>query len=105
MNLFEDKSVSGFNNHNFNILINKNSNLKNYIFDINKNQNLRYSFTNIDIYENSNSENFIYSSGSKFSKYEGGGVMTQKKIPFKREFKDLKEGKRKLNRLLENSRQ
>ena len=70
LNLFEDKSVSCFNNHNFNILINKNSNLKNYIFDLNKNQNLRYSFTNIDIYENSNSENFIYSSGSKFSKYE-----------------------------------
>ncbi len=70
LNLFKDKSVSGFNNHNFNILINKNSNLKNYIFDLNKNQNLRYSFTNIDIYENSNSENFIYSSGSKFSKYE-----------------------------------
>ena len=70
LNLFEDKSVSGFNNHNFNILIDKNSNLKNYIFDLNKNQNLRYSFTNIDIYENSNSENFIYSSGSKFSKYE-----------------------------------
>ena len=70
LNLFEDKSVSGFNNHNFNILINKNSNFKNYIFDLNKNQNLRYSFTNIDIYENSNSENFIYSSGSKFSKYE-----------------------------------
>jgi Fe-S cluster assembly protein SufD len=70
LNLFEDKSVSCFNNHNLNILINKNSNLKNYIFDLNKNQNLRYSFTNIDIYENSNSENFIYSSGSKFSKYE-----------------------------------
>ncbi len=70
LNLFEDKSISGFNNHNFNIVINKNSNLKNYIFDLNKNQNLRYSFTNIDIYENSNSENFIYSSGSKFSKYE-----------------------------------
>ena len=70
LNLLEDKSVSGFNNHNFNILIKKNSNLKNYIFDLNKNQNLRYSFTNIDIYENSNSENFIYSSGSKFSKYE-----------------------------------
>ena len=70
LNLFEDKSISGFNNHNFNTVINKNSNLKNYIFDLNKNQNLRYSFTNIDIYENSNSENFIYSSGSKFSKYE-----------------------------------
>ena len=70
LNLLEDKSVSGFNNHNFNTVINKNSNLKNYIFDLNKNQNLRYSFTNIDIYENSNSENFIYSSGSKFSKYE-----------------------------------
>ena len=70
LNLFEDKSVNGFNNYNFNIVINKNSNLKNYIFDLNKNQNLRYSFTNIDIYENSNSENFIYSSGSKFSKYE-----------------------------------
>ena len=70
LNLFEDKSISGFNNHNFNTVINKNSNLKNYIFDLNRNQNLRYSFTNIDIYENSNSENFIYSSGSKFSKYD-----------------------------------
>ena len=78
LNLFEDKSVSGFNNHNFNILINKNSNLKNYIFDINKNQNLRYSFTNIDIYENSNSENFIYSSGSKFSKYEINSNLKEK---------------------------
>ena len=78
LNLFEDKSVSGFNNHNFNILINKNSNLKNYIFDLNKNQNLRYSFTNIDIYENSNSENFIYSSGSKFSKYEINSNLKEK---------------------------
>ena len=34
LNLFEDKSVSVFNNHNFNIVINKNSNLKNYIFDL-----------------------------------------------------------------------
>ena len=78
LNLFEDKSVSGFNNHNFNILINKNSNLKNYIFDLNKNQNLRYSFTNINIYENSNSENFIYSSGSKFSKYEINSNLKEK---------------------------
>ena len=78
LNLFEDKSVSGFNNHNFNIVINKNSNLKNYIFDLNKNQNLRYSFTNIDIYENSNSENFIYSSGSKFSKYEINSNLKEK---------------------------
>ncbi len=39
LNLFEDKSVSGFYNYNFNIVINKNSNLKNYIFDLNKNQN------------------------------------------------------------------
>ena len=78
LNLFEDKSVSGFNNHNFNILINKNSNLKNYIFDFNKNQNLRYNFTNIDIYENSNSENFIYSSGSKFSKFEINSNLKEK---------------------------
>ncbi len=78
LNLFEDKSVSGFNNHNFNIVINKNSNLKNYIFDLNKNQNLRYSFTNIDIYENGNSENFIYSSGSKFSKYEINSNLKEK---------------------------
>ena len=78
LNLLEDKSVSGFNNHNFNVVINKNSNLKNYIFDLNKNQNLRYSFTNIDIYENSNSENFIYSSGSKFSKYEINSNLKEK---------------------------
>ena len=78
LNLFEDKSVSGFNNHNFNIVINKNSNLKNYIFDLNKNQNLRYSFINIDIYENSNSEYFIYSSGSKFSKYEINSNLKEK---------------------------
>ncbi len=78
LNLFDDKSVSVFNNYNSNIIINKNSNLKNYIFDLNKNQNLRYNFINIDIYENSNSENFIYSSGSKFSKYEINSNLKEK---------------------------
>ncbi len=96
LNLFEDKSVSGFNNHNFNILINKNSNLKNYIFDLNKNQNLRYSFTNIDIYENSNSENFIYSSGSKFSKYENGIINLDKN--------NHHEIKTNINHLAENTK-
>ena len=78
LNLFDNKSVGGFNNHYSNIVINKNSNLKNYIFDLNKNQNLRYSFINIDNYENSNSEYFIYSSGSKFSKYEINSNLKEK---------------------------
>ena len=41
-----------------------------------------------------NAYQFEIGDTSKFSKYEGGGVMTQKKIPFKREFKDLKESLR-----------
>eukprot|EP00944_MAST-04C_sp_MAST-4C-sp1_P014587 g14587.t1 len=41
-----------------------------------------------------NAYQFEIGDTSKFSKYEGGGVMTQKKVPFKREFKNFKESLR-----------
>ena len=70
LSVFDEKIKNCFSNLHSKIILNKNSNFKNYIFDNNLNENLKYNFSNIDIYENSVSENFIYSSESKFSKNE-----------------------------------
>ena len=70
LSVFDEKIKNCFSNLHSKIILNKNSHLKNYIFDNNFNENLKYNFSNIDIYENSVSENFIYSSESKFSKNE-----------------------------------
>ncbi len=70
LSVFDEKIKNCFSNLHSKIILNKNSNFKNYIFDNNLNENLKYNFSNIDIYENSTSENFIYSSESKFSKNE-----------------------------------
>ena len=70
LSVFDEKIKNCFSNLHSKIILNKNSNFKNYIFDNNLNENLKYNFSNIDIYENSISENFIYSSESKFSKNE-----------------------------------
>ena len=70
LSVFDEKIKNCFSNLHSKIILNKNSNFKNYIFDNNFNENLKYNFSNIDIYENSISENFIYSSESKFSKNE-----------------------------------
>ena len=70
LSIFDEKVKNCFSNLHSKIILNKNSNFKNYIFDNNFNENLKYNFLNIDIYENSVSENFIYSSESKFSKNE-----------------------------------
>ena len=70
LSVFDEKIENCFSNLHSKIILNKNSNFKNYIFDNNLNENLKYNFSNIDIYENSISENFIYSSESKFSKNE-----------------------------------
>ena len=70
LSVFDEKIKNCFSNLHSKIILNQNSHLKNYIFDNNFNENLKYNFSNIDIYENSVSENFIYSSESKFSKNE-----------------------------------
>ena len=63
-----NKSNNNFYNINNKFLLNEGSVLKNYKIDINDNSNLFYSKTEIDLYKNSISENFILSKGSEFAK-------------------------------------
>ena len=63
-------SKNNFYNVNNNFLLKEGSILKNYKVDLNNNSNLYYSKTNIELYQNSISENFVFSSGSEFSKNE-----------------------------------
>ena len=63
-------SKNNFYNINNNFLLKEGSILKNYKVDLNNNSNLYYSKTNIELYQNSISENFVFSSGSEFSKNE-----------------------------------
>ena len=65
-----NKSNNNFYNINNKFLLHEGSVLKNYKIDINENSNLFYSKTEIDLYKNSISENFILSKGSQFSKNE-----------------------------------
>ncbi len=65
-----NKSNKNFYNINNKFLLHEGSVLKNYKIDINENSNLFYSKTEIDLYKNSMSENFILSKGSQFSKNE-----------------------------------
>ena len=62
------KSNNNFYNINNKFLLHEGSVLKNYKIDINDNSNLFYSKTEIDLYKNSISENFILSKGSEFAK-------------------------------------
>ena len=59
-------SKNNFYNVNNNFLLKEGSILKNYKIDLNNNSNLYYSKSNIELYQNSISENFIFSSGSEF---------------------------------------
>ena len=70
INLFDDNSENNFINivQNFNIA--QDSILKNYKIDHKNNSNIKYSYNNIDLEKNSISENFIFSTGSKFIKNE-----------------------------------
>ena len=63
-------SKNNFYNIDNNFLLKEGSILKNYKIDLNNNSNLIYSKSNIELYKNSVSENFVFSSGSEFSKNE-----------------------------------
>ncbi len=68
--LFDDNSENNFINiiQNFNIA--QDAILKSYKIDHKKNSNIKYFYNNINLGKNSISENFIFSTGSKFIKNE-----------------------------------
>ena len=70
INIFKNHSINNFININQQYKISKNANLKNYRIDSELNSGINYFFTNIDLENNSNSETFIYSVGSKFFRNE-----------------------------------
>jgi len=70
INFFDDKSENNFINIVQNFDIAQEGILKNYKIDHKKNSNIKYSYNNINLEKNSISENFIFSTGSKFIKNE-----------------------------------
>ena len=70
INLFDDNSENNFINIVQNFDIAQDAILKNYKIDHKKNSNIKYCYNNINLEKNSISENFIYSTGSKFIKNE-----------------------------------
>jgi len=70
IDLFKDTSEKNFLNIFYNFDLKENAVLKNYKVDKFENKNIKYSFNNIDQENNSMSETFILSSGSKFFKNE-----------------------------------
>ena len=70
INLFDDNSENNFINIVQNFDIAQDAILKNYKIDNKKNLNIKYFYNNINLEKNSVSENFIFSTGSKFIKNE-----------------------------------
>jgi len=70
INLFHDNSENNFINIVQNFDIARDAILKNYKIDHKKNSNIKYFYNNINLEKNSTSENFIFSTGSKFIKNE-----------------------------------
>ena len=70
IDLFDDSSENNFINIVQNFDIAQDAILKNYKIDHKKNSNIKYSYNNINLEKNSISENFIFSTGSKFIKNE-----------------------------------
>jgi len=70
INLFDDNSENNFINVVQNFDIAQDGILKNYKIDHKKNSNIKYFYNNINLEKNSISENFIFSTGSKFIKNE-----------------------------------
>jgi|TARA_B110000037_G_scaffold144752_1_gene163717 Fe-S cluster assembly protein SufD len=70
INLFDDNSANNFFNIVQNFDIAQDAILKNYKIDHKENSNIKYCYNNINLEKNSISENFIYSTGSKFIKNE-----------------------------------
>jgi Fe-S cluster assembly protein SufD len=70
INLLEDSSENNFINIYQKFNIGRDSILKSYKIDQKENSNIKYFYNNIDLENNSVSENFIFSVGSKFIKNE-----------------------------------
>jgi len=70
INLFDDNSENNFINIVQNFDIAQDATLKNYKIDYKTNSNIKYCYNNINLEKNSISENFIFSTGSKFIKNE-----------------------------------
>ena len=70
INLFDDNSENNFINIIQNFDIAQEAILKNYKIDNKKNSNIKYCYSDINLEKNSISENFIFSTGSKFIKNE-----------------------------------
>ncbi len=70
VSLFDDNSEDNFINIVQNFDIGKDAVLKNYKIDNKQNSNIKYFYNNINLEKNSVSENFIFSTGSKFIKNE-----------------------------------
>ena len=70
INLFDDNSENNFINVVQNFDIAQDAILKNYKIDHKRNSNIKYFYNNINLEKNSISENFIFSTGSKFIKNE-----------------------------------
>ena len=68
--LFDDNSEDNFINLIQNFDIAQDAILKSYKIDHKKNSNIKYFYNNINLEKNSISENFIFSTGSKFIKNE-----------------------------------
>jgi len=70
INFFDDNSENNFINIVQNFDIAQDATLKNYKIDHKTNANIKYCYNNINLEKNSISENFIFSTGSKFIKNE-----------------------------------
>ena len=70
INLFDDNSENNFINIVQNFDIAQDAILKNYKIDHKNNSNIKYCYNNINLEKNAISENFIFSTGSKFIKNE-----------------------------------
>ena len=70
INLLDDNSENNFINIVQNFDIAQDAVLKNYKIDYKKNSNIKYCYNDINLGKNSISENFIFSTGSKFIKNE-----------------------------------
>ena len=68
--IFDDHSQNNFININQNFDIAQDAILKSYKIDHKTNSNIKYFYNNINLEKNSISENFIFSTGSKFIKNE-----------------------------------
>jgi len=68
--IFDDQSQNNFININQNFDIAQDAILKSYKIDHKTNSNIKYFYNNINLEKNSISENFIFSTGSKFIKNE-----------------------------------